>query len=45
MRVAVIGGSGFIGSYLCKILTKKSTEFDILDIRNSDTFPNKFKLC
>ena len=45
MKAAIIGGSGFIGSSLCKLLSEKNTEFDIFDIKNSDTFPSKFKFA
>jgi len=45
MRVAVIGGSGFIGSSLCKLFTKKKTEFHILDIKKSDLFPDKYNFA
>jgi nucleoside-diphosphate-sugar epimerase len=44
-RVAIIGGSGFIGSSLCKLFTQKKTEFHILDIKKSDTFPDKFNFA
>lgn len=45
MRVAVIGGSGFIGSFLCKLFIQKKTEFHILDIKKSDAFPDKFNFA
>ncbi len=35
------GGSGFIGSNLCKALTRQGTDFQILDIRPSHDFASR----
>jgi len=40
-KLLVIGGSGFIGSSLCRILFKKSTNFLIIDKVYSSIFPNQ----
>jgi len=37
--IQVIGGSGFIGSRLCKRLQKVGVEFEIIDKKISKTFP------
>jgi nucleoside-diphosphate-sugar epimerase len=37
--IAVIGGSGFIGTRLCRRLFKKGLEFKILDIQKSNSYP------
>ena len=39
--ISVIGGSGFIGTSLCKKLEKEGLEFIILDRVISSSFPNK----
>lgn len=40
-KVTVIGGSGFIGTRLCKRLTlRKDVDFSIVDIEKSASFPN-----
>lgn len=39
--ISVIGGSGFIGTSLCKKLEKEGLEFIILDRNISSCFPNK----
>jgi GlcNAc-P-P-Und epimerase len=42
MKIAVIGGSGFIGSSLCSILRVK---FRIIDKNRSKFFPEKTSIC
>ena len=37
--IAVIGGSGFIGTRLCKRLLEKGVKFKILDIKESKSYP------
>jgi len=37
--IAVIGGSGFIGTRLCKRFLEKKLKFKILDIRKSNLYP------
>ena len=44
-KVSVIGGSGFIGTNLCKRFAKLGIDFEILDIKKSTIFPDKFKLA
>ena len=41
MKITVIGGSGFIGSNLCKLLDKKSYNFSIFDLKKSYFYPHK----
>ena len=41
MRIHIIGGSGFIGTKLCKLLNKKVDNFHIYDKIDSDIFPEK----
>lgn len=43
--VAVVGGSGFIGTRLCQALQKAGQEFRIVDKRMSETFPKSTVLA
>nr|WP_317401940.1 NAD-dependent epimerase/dehydratase family protein [Plesiomonas shigelloides]QLL91077.1 UDP-glucose 4-epimerase [Plesiomonas shigelloides] len=45
MRVAIIGGSGFIGSVLSKALANKKIAFSILDKNKSSIFPEYWTYC
>ncbi|PCK10106.1 MAG: UDP-N-acetylglucosamine 4-epimerase [Alteromonadaceae bacterium] len=41
--IHVIGGSGFIGSALCRLLSKQAEDgFNILDIKESESFPERY---
>jgi nucleoside-diphosphate-sugar epimerase len=42
--VSVIGGSGFIGTNVCRILEKEGVKFEILDLKRSISFPNETKI-
>jgi len=42
--ISVIGGSGFIGTRLCKRLQKSGVKFEIIDKRVSKTFPDMTKV-
>ena len=42
-KITVIGGSGFIGTHLCRLLASKDMEFEILDIAESKHFQKNFK--
>lgn len=44
-KITVIGGSGFIGSNLCRQLASKQQEFEIIDLRMSNQFPEKCKIA
>lgn len=43
--IAILGGSGFIGSRLAVKLTERKSEFVILDIAESKSFPKNWKWC
>ena len=43
MRIAVIGGSGFLGSSLCRILKNKEKPFVNYDINKSLDFPDDYE--
>ena len=43
-KVTVIGGSGFIGTHLCELFSKSSIDFEIVDLRMSNRFPEKCKI-
>ena len=42
--ITVIGGSGFLGSYLCELLSQKNISFEIIDLKSSKRFPNNTKI-
>ncbi len=42
-KVTVIGGSGFVGTNLCRQLASKQQDFEIIDLKASNQFPDKFK--
>ena len=41
MNICVIGGSGFIGTRLCRRLKNVSTSFEIIDLSKSRSFPER----
>ena len=43
-KISIIGGSGFIGTHLCQLLTNNEVLFEIIDLRPSDRFPDKCKI-
>ena len=43
-KITVIGGSGFVGTNLCKRLSFKRQDFEIIDIKMSNQFPEKCKI-
>lgn len=43
--IAVVGGSGFIGTRLCEALQQAGVEFRIIDKRRSETFPDRTVLA
>nr|AEP25483.1 putative undecaprenol-pyrophosphate-N-acetyl-glucosamine epimerase [Yersinia pseudotuberculosis]AEP25503.1 putative undecaprenol-pyrophosphate-N-acetyl-glucosamine epimerase [Yersinia pseudotuberculosis] len=45
MKVAIIGGSGFIGTNLARLFSKENIEFTILDKKKSAEYPNLWKYC
>ena len=44
-KISVIGGSGFVGTNLCRALTLKQQDFEILDLKMSREFPDKCKIA
>ena len=43
-KITVIGGSGFVGTNLCRQLFLKQQDFEIIDIKMSNQFPEKCKI-
>ena len=43
MNIAIIGGSGFIGTVLSRFFTEKNIEFKIVDKNKSESFPDKWE--
>ena len=44
-KITVIGGSGFVGTNLCRQLALKQQEFEIIDLKMSNQFPEKCKIA
>lgn len=44
-KITVIGGSGFVGTNLCRALALKQQDFEILDLKVSSEFPEKCKIA
>jgi len=43
-KISVIGGSGFVDTNLCKQLASKQQDFEIIDLKMSNQFPEKCKI-
>jgi GlcNAc-P-P-Und epimerase len=44
-KITVIGGSGFVGTNLCRQLSLKQQDFEIIDLKKSNQFPEKCKIA
>lgn len=44
-KITVIGGSGFVGTNLCRQLSLKQQEFEIIDLKMSNQFPEMCKIA
>ena len=44
-KITVIGGSGFVGTNLCRQLAMKQRDFEIIDLKMSNQFPEKCKIA
>mgnify|MGYP001213794348 CR=1 FL=1 len=44
-KISVIGGSGFVGTNLCKQFVTNQQEFEIIDLKMSNQFPEKCKIA
>jgi len=44
-KITVIGGSGFVGTNLCRQLCLKQQDFEIIDLKESKQFPKKCKVA
>ena len=44
-KITVIGGSGFVGTNLCRQLALKQKDFEIIDLKMSNQFPEKCKIA
>ena len=43
-KITVIGGSGFVGTNLCRQLASHQQDFEIIDLKMSNQFPEKCKI-
>lgn len=44
MKISIIGGSGFVGTNLCRALLQREVNFEIIDLKNSQQFPERTKI-
>ena len=44
-KITVIGGSGFVGTHFCQQLISKQFDFEIVDLKLSNKFPEKCKIA
>ena len=44
-KITVIGGSGFVDTNLCRQLALKQQDFEIIDLKMSNQFPEKCKIA
>lgn len=44
-KITIIGGSGFVGTNLCRQLALKQQDFEIIDLKMSNQFPQKCKIA
>ena len=44
-KITIIGGSGFVGTNLCRQLALKQQDFEIIDLKMSNQFPEKCKIA
>lgn len=44
-KIIVIGGAGFVGTYFCQKLADRQVNFEIIDIKPSQRFPEKCKIA
>lgn len=44
-KISIIGGSGFVGTNLCRQLSLKQQDFEIIDLKMSNQFPEKCKIA
>ena len=44
-KITIIGGSGFVGTNLCRQLAMKQQEFEIIDLKMSNQFPEKCRIA
>ena len=41
-KITVIGGSGFVGTNLCRQLSLKQQDFEIIDLKINNQLPDNF---
>ena len=44
-KITVVGGSGFVGTNLCRQLSVTQQDFEIIDLKMSKQFPEKCKIA
>ena len=44
-KISIIGGSGFVGTNLCQILSDREIPFEIFNMKPCATFPDSFQIA
>lgn len=44
-KISVIGGAGFIGTALCRLLARQGQPFEVVDLRPSPAFPARSRIA
>lgn len=44
-KITIIGGAGFVGTNLCTALAARQVDFEIIDLKRSQRFPDKSKIA
>lgn len=44
-KLSIIGGSGFVGTNLCRYLSDRHIDFEIIDLKQSQRFPDRCKIA
>ena len=44
-KFTVVGGAGFIGTRLCKLMSARGLDFEIVDLRESRSFPDRTSIA
>lgn len=43
-KISIVGGAGFVGTNFCQLLANHQIPFEIIDLRESNRFPDKCKI-
>jgi len=43
-KISIVGGAGFVGTNLCRYLSDRQIDFEIIDLKKSKSFPDRCKI-